>query len=50
MVDGYKELVQDDFAQVSESTAATVAEFTRSASGAWAFHEMVRSEGSTVTS
>lgn len=42
VVDGYKELLKDNFAQVSGSTAMTVAEFTRGASGAWAFHEMVR--------
>ncbi|MDO0937235.1 TerD family protein [Streptomyces sp. DG2A-72] len=42
VVEGYKELLKDDFAQVSGSTAATVAEFTRDTSGAWEFHEMVR--------
>ncbi|WP_416982229.1 TerD family protein [Streptomyces sp. T028] len=42
VVEGYKELLQDDFAQVSESTAATVAEFTRHATGGWEFHRMVR--------
>lgn len=42
VVEGYRELLKDDFAQVSESTAATVAEFTRDVSGAWAFHQMVR--------
>ncbi len=42
VVDGYKELLKDDFAQVSGSTAVTVAEFTRNASGAWEFHEMLR--------
>ncbi|MFI7015229.1 TerD family protein [Streptomyces sp. NPDC050164] len=42
VVEGYKELLKDDFAQVSGSTAATVAEFTRNTSGAWKFHEMVR--------
>ncbi|MGW0844628.1 TerD family protein [Streptomyces sp. NPDC002787] len=42
VVEGYTELLKDDFAQVSESTAATVAEFTRHASGVWEFHETVR--------
>ncbi|MFD5157047.1 TerD family protein [Streptomyces hawaiiensis] len=42
VVEGYQELLKDDLAQVSGSTAATVAEFTRDASGAWKFHEMVR--------
>jgi tellurium resistance protein TerD len=42
VVQGYKELLKNDFAQVAGSTAATVAEFTRDASGAWEFHGMVR--------
>ncbi|MEV5357676.1 TerD family protein [Streptomyces sp. NPDC052693] len=42
VVEGYRELLKDDFTQVSGSTAATVAEFTRGTSGAWEFHEMVR--------
>ncbi|MFI1358090.1 TerD family protein [Streptomyces sp. NPDC020898] len=42
VLDGYKELLKDDFTQVAGSTAVTVAEFTRDASGAWEFHEMVR--------
>lgn len=42
VVEGYRELLKADLAQVSGSTAATVAEFTRDASGAWEFHEMVR--------
>ncbi|NEE22064.1 TerD family protein [Streptomyces sp. SID7499] len=42
VVEGYRELLKDDFTQVSGSTAATVAEFTRDTSGAWKFHEMVR--------
>lgn len=37
-VEGYKELLRDDLAQVSGSTAATVAEFTRDTYGAWEFH------------
>ncbi|MDW4911028.1 TerD family protein [Streptomyces sp. ADMS] len=42
VVDGYKELLKYDFAHVSGSTALTVAEFTRNASGTWEFHEMLR--------
>lgn len=42
VVEGYKELLKNDFAQVAGSTAATVAEFTRDTSAAWQFHEMVR--------
>jgi tellurium resistance protein TerD len=42
VVEGYKELLKDEFAQVTGSTAATVAEFVRGTSGAWEFHAMVR--------
>ncbi|MEU3281929.1 TerD family protein [Streptomyces antibioticus] len=42
VVEGYRRLLADDFAQVADATAATVAEFTRDASGAWEFREMVR--------
>ncbi|MER5215685.1 TerD family protein [Streptomyces sp. NPDC002838] len=42
VVEGYKELLQNDFAQIAGSTAGTVAEFTRDAAGAWEFHEMIR--------
>jgi tellurium resistance protein TerD len=42
VVEGYKELLSDDFTEVAGSTAATVAEFTKDASGAWEFHAMVR--------
>ncbi|MFG2794285.1 TerD family protein [Streptomyces sp. NPDC048419] len=42
VVEGYKELLVDDFAQVADATAATVAEFGRDASGAWRFRAMVR--------
>lgn len=42
VVEGYQELLADDFAQVAEATAATVAEFGRDASGAWRFGAMVR--------
>jgi tellurium resistance protein TerD len=42
VVEGYRQMMADDFSQVADATAATVAEFTRDASGAWGFHEMVR--------
>ena len=42
VVEGYQELLKDDFAQVAGSSAATVAEFTRKSSAVWEFHEMVR--------
>jgi stress response protein SCP2 len=42
VLDGYKELLSDDFSRVADSTAATVAEFTKDASGAWEFHELIR--------
>ncbi|WP_416978178.1 TerD family protein [Streptomyces sp. T028] len=42
VVEGYKELLKDDFAQIAGSTAGTVAEFTRDDSGAWEFHGVVR--------
>ncbi|NEC85351.1 TerD family protein [Streptomyces sp. SID12501] len=42
VVEGYRELLKDDFAQLSGSTAATFAEFTRDASQDWEFREMVR--------
>ncbi|MFI1720497.1 TerD family protein [Streptomyces sp. NPDC020489] len=49
VVEGYKELLKDDFTQLSGATAATVAEFTRDTSGAWRFHEMVRGFDSDPT-
>ncbi|MFG2369386.1 TerD family protein [Streptomyces mirabilis] len=42
IVDGYRELLADDFTHVAESTATTLAEFVRDDSGAWEFREMVR--------
>ncbi|WP_327359100.1 TerD family protein [Streptomyces sp. NBC_01304] len=39
---GYTELATSDFAEVSGDTAATVAEFTREASGVWEFRRVVR--------
>ncbi|MFC8520298.1 TerD family protein [Streptomyces sp. NPDC057257] len=42
VLEGYRELLVDDFAQVAGSTAATVAEFCRDTSGRWGFGEMVR--------
>ncbi|MDQ1034684.1 stress response protein SCP2 [Streptomyces sp. V3I8] len=46
VVEGHEELLKDDFAQVSASTATTVAEFTRNASATWDFREMVRGSDS----
>ncbi|TFV33208.1 TerD-family protein [Streptomyces sp. T1317-0309] len=42
VVEKYTELLKDDFAGVADSTAATIAEFTRDDAGAWQFHEMIR--------
>ncbi|MEU0070135.1 TerD family protein [Streptomyces sp. NPDC006332] len=42
VVEKYRELLKDDFAQLARNTAATVAEFTRDASGTWEFHQSVR--------
>ncbi|MFE7171466.1 TerD family protein [Streptomyces sp. NPDC057616] len=42
VVEGYRELLVNDFAQVADATAATVAEFARDASGRWGFREMVQ--------
>ena len=42
VVDGYTELLKDDFTQLAGSTAGTVAEFTRTPSGTWEFHSRVR--------
>ncbi|WP_416986199.1 TerD family protein [Streptomyces sp. T028] len=42
VVEGYTDLLKDDFAQIAGSTAGTVVEFTRDGSGVWEFHEMVR--------
>jgi stress response protein SCP2 len=42
VVEGYQELLVDDFAQVADATAATVVEFGRDTSGRWGFREMVR--------
>ena len=42
VVEGYTELLKDDFAQLQAFTAGTVAEFTKDTSGTWEFHTMVR--------
>ncbi|MFF4505861.1 TerD family protein [Streptomyces sp. NPDC001401] len=49
VVDGYTELLKDDFGRVADATAATVAEFTRDSSGAWEFQETVRGFDSDPT-
>lgn len=41
IVDGYTELLTHDFTGVPGATATTVAEFTRSGTGGWEFHEML---------
>jgi tellurium resistance protein TerD len=40
--EGYTDLAETDFADVSGSTAATIAEFTRDDSGEWKFREIIR--------
>lgn len=42
VVERYTELLSDDFGQVADSTATTVAEFARDDSGAWQFRPMIR--------
>ncbi|WNM32540.1 TerD family protein [Streptomyces sp. Li-HN-5-11] len=42
VVEGYRKLQTEDFAQVAGATAATVAEFSRDTSGRWGLREMVR--------
>ncbi|WP_329267870.1 TerD family protein [Streptomyces sp. NBC_01451] len=42
LLDGYEELLKDDFAHLSGSTAVTIAEFTRDTSGTWEFHQILR--------
>jgi tellurium resistance protein TerD len=42
VVEGYRNLLVDDLTQVADATAATIAEFTRDASGRWEMHEMLR--------
>ncbi|MFJ9896741.1 TerD family protein [Streptomyces sp. NPDC091280] len=46
VVEGYRELLEDDFTQVAGSSATTVAEFSRDASGAWGFHPMIQGSDS----
>jgi tellurium resistance protein TerD len=42
ILEGYTELGTTDFTGVRESTAAVIAEFTRSETGSWEFHQVVR--------
>ncbi|MFH8369422.1 TerD family protein [Streptomyces sp. NPDC018031] len=42
ILDGYVELLRQDFSEVAGSTAATVAEFTRGAGGGWEFRPALR--------
>ncbi|MFF4894834.1 TerD family protein [Streptomyces sp. NPDC001068] len=46
VVQRYIELLADDFTQVADSTATTVAEFVRDGSGVWEMHAMVRGSDS----
>ncbi|MEU9387039.1 TerD family protein [Streptomyces sp. NPDC048279] len=46
VVQHYTELLADDFTQVADSTATTVAEFVRDGSGVWEMHAMVRGSDS----
>ena len=42
VVEDYRQLLTDDFSQVADSTAATIGEFSRDASGAWELRELVK--------
>ncbi|WP_263982851.1 TerD family protein [Streptomyces spinosus] len=42
VVEGYRQLIADDFAGVADATAATVAEFIRDSAGLWRMREMIR--------
>ncbi|MFI8889130.1 TerD family protein [Streptomyces paradoxus] len=42
VVEGYRELLADDFTGIADAAAATFAEFTRNAAGAWEMRQMIR--------
>jgi tellurium resistance protein TerD len=42
VLEGYRELLADDFSGIPDATAATFAEFVRDATGAWRFREQIR--------
>ncbi len=46
IVEGYQELLTDDFSGVADARATTLAEFTREDSGHWKLHEMIRGSDS----
>lgn len=46
VVEGYRELVADDFSQVADSTATTVVEFVRNDDGEWELYEMIQGSDS----
>ncbi|MEV0323195.1 TerD family protein [Streptomyces sp. NPDC050658] len=48
--EGYTDLAQTDLTGVSGSSASTIAEFTRDASGAWSFRETIRGFDADPTS
>ncbi|MFI0510423.1 TerD family protein [Streptomyces sp. WSLK1-5] len=49
VVEGYRQLLSDDFATVADATAATIAEFTRDTSGAWHFAQLIHGFESNPT-
>jgi len=42
VTEGYRQLLADDLSKVSGSTAATIAEFTRDATGQWVMRERIK--------
>ncbi|MER7565245.1 TerD family protein [Streptomyces sp. NPDC048523] len=42
VVEGYRQLLSDDFTRLTDATAATIAEFTRDTSGSWHLGELIR--------
>jgi stress response protein SCP2 len=42
VMEGYRQLMADDFSGIADATAATFAEFVRDPSGTWRFREMTR--------
>ncbi|KIF75716.1 TerD-family protein [Streptomyces sp. 150FB] len=49
ILEGYEELLTDDFSGVAGATATTLAEFTRNDSGDWKLHEMIRGSDNDPT-
>jgi stress response protein SCP2 len=42
VTEGYRQLLSDDLSRVADSTAATIAEFTRGVDGLWGMREVIR--------